>query len=200
MLKFASSSLNSNGQQARLLELLRTQALTIGPTVLSTGQESNYYVDAKLVTLSPEGANLTAKVLLAMLKGDQIDALGGPSMGADPILGAVAALSQEEGRPLPTFIVRKEPKKHGKRKLIEGPLKEGSKVAVVDDVVTTGASLLRAIKAVEEMGCQVVRAIALIDRQEGGREALAREGHELVSVFTAEELGVYQARGERPFA
>lgn len=172
----------------RLLELLRHKAYIRGSFKLASGRQSNHYVDAKTVTLSPEGAYLTSKILLDEIVKHRIDAMGGLAIGADPILGALAAISYSENKPISTFIVRKEPKHHGKEGSIEGPLPQG-RVAIIDDVTTTGASILKAIKAVEKNSeCQIVMVITLVDRLEGARENLKAEGYDLISIFTLDDL------------
>lgn len=172
-----------------LIRLVKEKSLiTDVERVLTSGRVSNYYIDAKMTTLDPKGANLTARLFLEVLKSYDIDAIGGYTLGADPIVSAVAALSAETERPLPAFIVRKEPKKHGERKMIEGPFQRGWRVAVVDDVVTTGGSTLKACKAVEEEGGEVVVALTLVDRLEGGRVNLEEQGYTFVSLLTRDDL------------
>lgn len=173
----------------RLREIIKKKSLiTNVERILTSGRVSNYYIDAKMTTLDPEGANLTARLILDVLKSFDIDAVGGFTLGADPIVSAVAALSAETKRPLPGFIVRKEPKKHGERKMIEGPFKPGWKVVVIDDVVTTAGSILKACQAVEEEGGKVVLTLAIVDRQEGGRETLEAKGYHFLSLFTRDEI------------
>lgn len=172
-----------------LIQLVKEKSLiTDVKRVLTSGRTSNYYVDAKMTTLDPLGAHLTARLFLGVLKPYDIDAVGGYTLGADPIVGAIAALSATTERPLSAFIVRKEPKKHGQRKMIEGPFKPGWKVAVVDDVVTTGGSTLKACKAVEEEGGEVILTLAVVDRLEGGRENLEKNGYTFVSLLTRDDL------------
>ena len=174
--------------RSRLLELLKERAVVLGKVKLSSGKESDYYLDERIVTLSPEGAYLTAKVILDMLKDVEVDAVGGPTIAADPIVGAIAAVSYAEGRPVAGFMVRKEPKGHGMGKQVEGPIKKGSKVAIIDGTMTTGGSVLNAIEAVEKMGCQVARVILLIDRLEGGRDKIQSKGYDFAAVFTRDDL------------
>ena len=174
--------------KTRLLELLKEKALVIGKVRLSSGKESDYYLDERVVTLLPEGAFLTAKIILHMLNDVSVDAIGGMTLAADPIVGAVAAVSHIDGHPIAGFIVRKEKKGHGMGKQVEGPLKEGQKVVVVDGTMTTGSSVLKTIDVVEEMGCQVVKVILLIDRLEGGREKIEQRGYDFEAVFTREDL------------
>jgi len=172
-----------------LKKILKEKSLITGVTrVLTSGRTSNYYIDAKMTTLDPRGANVLALLILEILKDYDIDAVGGFTLGADPIVGAVAALSAETERPLPAFIVRKEPKKHGERKMIEGPFQAGWKVCVVDDVVTTAGSTLKACQAVEEEGGIVALTLTIVDRQEGGRENLEAKGYKFVSLLTRDDL------------
>jgi orotate phosphoribosyltransferase len=162
--------------RSRLLELLRTQSLLIGEFTLVSGRKSRFYFDSKRTTLLAEGAYLAAAEVLSKIRDEGLvaDAIGGMTLGADPIVCPVAALSQIEGPPLRAFIVRKEAKEHGTGRAIEGSLEPGSRVIVVDDVVTTGGSTLRAIEAVELEGHRVVALICLVDREEGGTEKLQR--------------------------
>lgn len=173
----------------RLLELIRAHT-THTSVVLSSGRSSNVYVDCRMVTLHPEGALLSARALLELLDatGWRADAIGGPTLGADPICGALAVVSQLQGRPIPTFIVRKEKKPHGRGRRIEGPIPESARVVLVDDVATTGSSLLMACRAVCEEGHTVVGAMVLVDRNEGATEALGDEGIPLRSVFSLQDI------------
>lgn len=172
-----------------LKTLLRQRSLVLGAIVLSSGKTSNYYLDCKLTTLNPEGALLTGYAILDVLdrNGIQADAIGGMSMGADPIVSATAVVSHLEGRPLPGFLIRKEAKKHGRRKQIEGIENSAKRVVIVDEVCTTGASTQEAIDAVEAEGYKVVAVISLVDRQEGGSDQL-RLKYNYHAVFTASEL------------
>jgi len=174
----------------RLLTLLTEQAYFRQPVILSSGKPSDYYIDCRRVTLSGEGAYLTAKLFLAALAAIPVQAVGGLTLGADPIVAAMAAVSFAEGRPLQGFIVRKEAKKHGRRRSIEGPeLPPGAAVAIVDDVATTGGSLLTAIQRVqEETDWRIAQVLCLVDRQEGAQARLAQAGHELITLFTAQDL------------
>lgn len=175
--------------KAELIQVIKEKSLITGVTrVLTSGRTSTYYIDAKMTTLDPKGAQITARLILDVLKEFEVDAIGGYTLGADPIVGAVAALSVDTGRPLPAFIVRKEPKKHGERKMIEGPFKPGWRVVIVDDVVTTGGSTLKACQAVEDEGGKVVLALALVDRLEGGKKNIEEKGYKFVSLITRDEL------------
>jgi orotate phosphoribosyltransferase len=178
--------------RSRLLELLRERSLKLGRFTLTSGQTSHYYFDSKLTTLHPEGAYLTARLLLEEIRARKVEAqaIGGLTLGADPVVSAVAAVSwAERGRyaPLAAFIVRKEPKKHGTQRYIEGfEAQPGTRVIIVDDVCTTGGSTLKAIAGAEEAGLVVAAVFCVVDREQGGREALAR--YPFYSLFTAREL------------
>jgi orotate phosphoribosyltransferase len=174
----------------KLANLLRTKSLVRGEVTLSSGKKSNYYLDCKLTTLDPEGALLTGYCVLELLDemGVNPDAIGGLSMGADPLVTAAGVVSAIEKKPLPGFLVRKEAKKHGRQKQIEGlDDPRGKRVVIVDEVCTTGGSTQEAIDAAEREGCQVVAVISLVDREEGGSEKL-REKYYYRSIFTAREL------------
>jgi orotate phosphoribosyltransferase len=172
----------------QLLNLLQTKALEERRVTLSSGRISDYYIDCKRVTLSSQGAYLTAKLMLQMI-GDNVSAVGGLTLGADPIVASIAVLSHIQGKNLPGLIIRKEPKKHGTMSFIEGPvIPKGASIAVVDDVVTSGASLLRSIERLSAEGYNPVIALAILDRLEGGREAIESAGYELKSIFTIDDL------------
>lgn len=175
----------------RLLELLKSEALKKGVFKLSSGKESSYYLDGRIITMLPEGAHLVASVMLDMIEGLKVDALGGPTLGADPICGAVAAVSFAQGRPLKVFIVRKAAKGHGTQRQVEGPaLKSGDRVVIVDDVATSGGSILEACQVMSSMGVRVERALVIVDRKEGAAERLAQAGVRLDAIFSISELGV----------
>lgn len=174
--------------EQRLLNLLRERALKRGEFTLSSGQKSDYYIDGKLVTLDGEGALAVAEAILERIGARAVAAVGGLTMGADPIAGAVAAVSASKGKPVRAFIVRKDVKGHGTRKAVEGPLKPGEPVVIVEDVVSTGASALAAIDVVRAMGCPIVAVITLVDREMGGREAFAKAGVAYEPLFTKTEL------------
>jgi orotate phosphoribosyltransferase len=177
----------------RLLELLQNRALEQREVTLSSGRKSDYYLDCKRVTLTPEGAYLSAKILLEMIK-PEVKAVGGLTLGADPLVVSIAVLSYLRAKSLGSLqalIVRKEPKKHGTMSFVEGPiLEKGTKVAVVEDVITSGASILRAIDRIEAEGYQAVQALVILDRREGGKEALEKRGLELQSIFTRDDLKI----------
>lgn len=164
-------------------------ALSYGDFRLSAGGTSRFYFDGRLLTLDPEGAYQVAITLLPILRDCGAEAVGGPTIGADPIVSSVAVVSYMQGDPIPGLIVRKEAKQHGGRRIIEGPIKEGSRVAVVDDTCTTGTSLLHAIGAFESAGCQVVKVICILDRREGGSDEIRRRGYDFVALLEAHEGG-----------
>ncbi len=183
----ADSDISRN--KKRLLEILKKEAFFKEKVVLSSGKESDFYIDARRVTLKPEGAYLCAKIILEMVKDERVDAIGGPTMGADPIVGAIAAVSFEAGRPVNTFIVRKAPKPYGKQQQIEGPLiAEGGKVVIVDDVATTGKAFVQAIDVLKAMGITPHKAICIVDRDEGAKEILREKGCELLSIFKVSDF------------
>jgi len=180
---------SSDKLKSRLFLLLKTNAFFKRSITLSSGKKSNYYIDGRLVTLSAEGAWLSAKIILKLIQRERIGAIGGPTIGADPIIGAVAAVSFLEKKPLSTFIIRSTSKAHGRQQLIEGPkIKRGTSVILVDDVATTGGSIIKSIKILRKRGIKVKKAIVLVDRQEGARELLAKAGCRLISIFTASDF------------
>jgi orotate phosphoribosyltransferase len=164
-----------DGERERLKTLLKKHSLMFGDFTLASGRKSKYYFDSKKTTLHPEGSYLTAREILRLLreKGVQAEAIGGLTLGADPIVCPVAALSFVEGPPLRAFIVRKEAKDHGTSRRIEGDVARGSRVVIVDDVVTTAGSTLKAIDAAVEEGLEGVAVVCIVDREEGGTEKLA---------------------------
>lgn len=173
----------------RLKEILLEKSVISGREFkLASGRTSTFYVDARVSTLWPEGAYLCGKIFLEMLKDFKIDAVGGYSIGADPIVSAIAVLSFLDNRPIPAFIIRKEVKSHGTGKVIEGNFPENSRVAIFDDVITSGGSILRGAKQVEEQGGKVGVVMAVIDREEGGREKIEAAGYKLLSIFTKKDL------------
>jgi len=174
----------------QLRDIIRQKSLRIGEFTLSSGKRSSYYLDCRMTTLDPRGALLIGRVLLNRIRTQKIeaDAIGGLTIGADPIATAAAVVSALEGQPLQAFIVRKETKAHGTQRLIEGfDGKPGSRVIVVDDVCTTGDSILNAADRAEEAGYEVVAAFCVVDREEGGTELIAKR-YPFYALFTAREL------------
>ena len=180
---------NIDDEREELRQIIIKDAYFREKITLSSGKESDYYIDARLVTLSARGAYLCARVILDMVEGAHIDAIGGPTLGADPMIGAIAVLSLQADRPLNTFIIRKTSKAHGKQQQIEGPpLKEGDHVVLIDDVATTGKAFIQSIDVLMKLGIHVDKAICIVDRGEGARDAVAEKNCELVSVFDISEI------------
>jgi len=173
-----------------LRQMVVDRALSRGSFILASGRESSYYLDGRLVTLSPDGAYLIGKIMFDIIKDMNVQGVGGLTMGADPVASAISIVSYLEGKPIPAFLVRKEAKGHGKGKQVEGPLPENANVVIVEDTVTTGGSPLKAIEAVEAIGCKVVAVLSLVDRMEGAREALESRGYKFIPVFTVRDLGI----------
>jgi orotate phosphoribosyltransferase len=180
-------SLATPTDSQRLLELLRTQSYEKRQIVLSSGKTSDFYIDCKRTALTAEGHFLIGRLLLEAIhrEAPEAKAAGGMTLGADPLASAVSLTSWLAGRPMPAFIVRKERKGHGTGAWIEGRtnLKDGDSVAILEDVVTTGASTLRAVERVMEEGLHIAGAFCLVDRDEGGRAALTERGVPLFSLY-----------------
>lgn len=173
----------------RLFDILLKNAFEKGQFVLSSGVQSSYYLDARKVTLTPEGAFLCASLILDIIKKEDIDAIGGPSLGADPMVGAIALLSFQQEKLVDTFIVRKNPKSYGKQHQIEGPpLKKGARVVLIDDVATTGKAFIHSIGVMRECGFNILKSICLVDRKQGARQALETLGCELISIFDIDQF------------
>jgi orotate phosphoribosyltransferase len=171
-----------------LLDLLCRLAYKEGDFVLSSGQKSSYYINGKLVTLHPEGAVATARILLSMLPADT-DAVAGLTLGADPIVSSVSVVSVYEGKSIPALIIRKEAKGHGTQAYIEGGiLQPGAKVVVLEDVVTTGQSAMKAVERLRAAGYEVDRVLTLVDREQGGAEFYAAQGLNFATIFTIRDL------------
>jgi orotate phosphoribosyltransferase len=173
-----------------LIALLAERSAKRGRFKLASGKESDFYVDARLTTMSPDGLALIGPLALSVLRetGWRIDAVGGLTLGADPISYAISYASASSDHPLRAFTVRKEAKAHGTGKLLEGPVREGDCVAIIEDVITTGGSALRAIEAVRSAKASVTGVLALVDREEGGRQAIEKAGVSVVSLTTATQI------------
>ena len=177
--------------KVRLFNLLNQEALKRGKFLLSSGRESNYYLDGRVITLDPQGAYLVASIILDMLKDEVLDAVGGPTLGADPIVGALAVLSYMSKQPVKTFIVRKQAKEHGTQQQVEGPvLKNGDRVILVDDVATSGKAILEAKQALDKIGVIAEKAIVIVDRNQGAIDNLAKAGIKLESIFKIADFGL----------
>ena len=176
----------------RLKEILLEKSYRKGTFTLTSGKTSDFYIDGKQTTLSAEGAYLCGKLLFQLLQKSPtpIDAVGGMTLGADPLVTAVSIASFLEKEPIPAFIVRKEAKGHGTGNYIEGlkNMEEGCTVALLEDVVTTGGTLIKVIERVEAAGFKVGLIATIVERQEGGTQELAKAGYTLESVFTREQL------------
>jgi orotate phosphoribosyltransferase len=173
-----------------LVQLLAERSAKQGQFILASGKRSNFYIDARLTTMSSEGLSIIGPLGLSTIRELDwgADAVGGLTLGADPISYAISYASAASDRPLRAFTVRKEAKTHGTGKLIEGPLRSGDRVVVIEDVITTGDSALRAIEAVRNAKASVSGLMALVDREEGGREAIERTGVNVVSLVTASQI------------
>ena len=177
-------------ERDQLHALLLERSVRFGDFILASGKRSSYYIDARLTTMSGQGQVLLGRVGLQLLDdhGWNAQAIGGLTLGADPIAYAVAHAATLQGRTLDAFTVRKEAKAHGAGRLIEGGFEAGMRVVVVEDVITTGDSALRALRAVRDAGGQVLGVLAVVDRQEGGREKLESDKIAVATIFTASEL------------
>lgn len=173
-----------------LIALIRETALEFGDFTLASGKQAHFYLDCRKVTLDSAGANLIAAGILERIGDDPPDAVGGMAIGADPITAAVITLAGVRGQSLKGFIVRKEAKGHGTLRAVEGPVHPGQRAVIVEDVVTTGGSSLRAIEQVEQFGLRVEGVIAVVDRLEGARRSLEQRGHRLRTLLTIEDLGI----------
>lgn len=176
----------------RLKEFLSRNAVKRGSFILASGKLSDLYVDARLATMNPEGMIIIGNSALSAIRsrGWKPDAVGGLTMGADPVAFAISYTSAlgKQQEPIRAFSVRKEPKPHGTGNRIEGPFRMNDAVVVVEDVITSGSSALRAIDAIEEAGGRILGVVAVVDRMEGGREAIQERGYDVVSLITKTEL------------
>lgn len=177
-------------QHSLLLDLIARHSARRGSFTLSSGKQSDLYIDCRLTTMRPEGLVLIGPLGLAAIRerGWTADAVGGLTLGADPVSYAIAYASQLAGTPVRAFTVRKEAKTHGTGKLIEGPFQPGDRVVVIEDTITTGGSALKAIDAVRNAGATVLGVLAVVDRDEGGREAIEATGVAVASLARAAEI------------
>ncbi len=178
----------------KLKAILQERSIRFGDFTLASGAKSDFYVDCRVTALDPQAANYIGEVACELLKEQDLtlDAIGGMTMGADPICLAVgmASLDDEQLETLNVFVVRKEPKGYGAGKQIEGNFKSGQKIVVVDDVITTGGSTLKAVDVIEAAGGEVVLALVLVDREEGGRAAIEARNIPVVSLFTKSDFKI----------
>ncbi len=179
----------------RLRAILLQRSITFGDFVLSSGKTSSYYIDARRTTMSAEGLTIIGDLGLAALQraGWRPEAVGGLTLGADPVAYAIARASADSSHPVDAFTVRKAAKDHGAKRQVEGADLANRAVVVVEDVISSGDSARQAIEAVTNAGAHVLGVLAVVDRQEGGRETLEAAGHEVVSFTTASELGLQPA-------
>ena len=176
----------------QLLKIVKEKSLKFGEFDLAYGGKSNYYIDGKMTVTTPQGAYLIAKIILDKIAPYEINAIGGLEVGAIPIAMAVTTLCGIEKKDISSFFVRKEPKTRGTKKWIEGVLGKNDRIIIVDDVITTGTSVLKAIqKILEEVpDCKIVKVITLVDRLMGGTENIEKEGYQYEPIFTIKDLGV----------
>ncbi|MFO8055735.1 MAG: orotate phosphoribosyltransferase [bacterium] len=175
-------------EKERLLNIILERSFQLGDFTLSSGKKSDYYIDCRTTTLHPEGAYLCGRLLFELARPYSPDAVGGLTLGADPVVAAVIAESFRQGAPMRGFIVRKQEKSHGRGRRIEGCLAEGDSALIVEDVITTGGSALKAVDAARDAGAKVSAVLAIVDREEGGSEAITAEVQAVESLFTASEL------------
>lgn len=180
---------NASDAHARLFEIIRTKSFVRGHVVLASGKESDHYFDMKPTMFDPEGAELLAELIFARIAGTGADIVGGLEMGAVPLITPVSIAARRAGRALPGFFVRKTVKDHGTRKLVEG-LSDvaGKRVAIVEDVTTTGGSAMKAVEALKAAGATIVLVISILDREEGAAELYAGAGIPFASLFKASEF------------
>jgi len=177
-------------EHSTLIALLAARSAKRGQFTLASGKESTFYIDARLTTMSPEGLSTIGPLALSALRQTEwrVDAIGGLTLGADPIASAISYARANSDPPLRAFTVRKELKAHGTGKLIEGPFKQGDHVAVIEDVITTGGSAIRAIDAVRAAGGVVAGVLALVDREEGGRQTIEKAGVPVIALVAASQI------------
>ena len=181
-----------NSKIIRLLHIAQENgALKTGSFLLSSGKESHYYFDGRLLSLDPEGINLIADLMLELMSKLKLGGIGGPTLAADPIVAAICTKSFDGNSGIPGFIVRKEAKQHGMSQLIEGTLEKGTHVAIVDDTCTTGGSLFHAIDAAEKQGAVVDLVMVVLDRNEGGSDEVRSRGYEFESLVYVNDKGEF---------
>jgi orotate phosphoribosyltransferase len=187
--------MSKESTRQRLRDLVSQRALILGPITLSSGKQSNHYFDCRRLTLNSEGAELVGEAVLDVIQelpGEPLAigglAIGGLTHGADPIIVAVMMKARQRGLAIDGFFVRKEAKAHGTKNLIENAPKPGTKVVVVDDVVTEGGSILKTIDEAERAGCEVVAAITLVDRKEGGGDKIRAKIAQYIPLFTLDDF------------
>lgn len=178
--------------RAGLIKILESEALQRGEFTLASGKKASYYLDCRKITLHPQGANLVAEGMLSAIavSGDLPAAVGGMAIGADPITASIVTVAGQRGLPLKGFMVRKEAKGHGTGKQVEGPVEPGQEVVIVEDVITSGGSAIKAVEAAEAFGLKVREVIGIIDRLAGGEAAFAAKGLKLTTLTTIRDFGI----------
>ena len=184
--------------KTRLAEIIMKKSFRYSenpPFTLASGGTSNYYFNCKPTTLDPEGMNLIGAILFEMLSDADVSAAGGLTLGADPIANALSLISYQRGNPIKSFVIRKDVKEHGTKSAVEGDVIPGERVVIIDDVITTGGSTIMAIERARAAGLVIDRVIALIDREEGGRENIERYVARVDALFTRSEImSVYETK------
>jgi orotate phosphoribosyltransferase len=179
----------SDTSRARLLELFKERAFSFGRFTLASGKQSTYYINSKKALFNSEALWLLGEVLWELTRGLDVQAVGGPEVGAIPMACALAQRYHQEGRPLEGFFVRKQVKEHGSRERVEGVLQPGSRVALLEDVVTSGGSVMQAVTEVELAGGHVVAVVCIVDRLEGAHDLLAPR-YNFLPIFTIRDFGI----------
>ncbi len=188
------SFMSNDATRSQLKSLLLKKSVRTGEFTLASGKTSDLYIDCRMTAMDPIGANLIGKLGWETLKKELVErgidasCIGGMTLGADPISLAVGMASAQEAKPLQVFTVRKEPKGHGKGKQIEGNFSEGDTVVIVDDVITTGGSTIKAMDVIRAAGGKIALALVLVDREEGGRQAIEDYGVPVIALFTRSTL------------
>jgi orotate phosphoribosyltransferase len=174
----------------QLIELLARRSVRRGNFTLASGRQSSFYVDCRLTTMSPKGLSSIGPIGLATIRerGWDADSVGGLTLGADPVSYAISYASAETKKPVRAFTVRKEAKAHGTGKLIEGPFETSDRVVVIEDVITTGGSALKAAEVIRAAGATILGVLAVVDREEGGREAIEAAGYAVASLAKVSEI------------
>jgi orotate phosphoribosyltransferase len=187
-------------KKKRLAEIIARRSFKYSddpPFTLTSGRRSNFYFDCKPTTLDPEGMNLIGSIIFDMLEDSEVTAAGGMTLGADPIANALSLISYQRGKPIKSFIVRKDVKGHGTKSKIEGDVRPGENVVIIDDVITTGASTIAAIERAKEERLVIDRVIVLIDREEGALENIEKYIKRVDSILTRTDImKIYENKGK----
>jgi orotate phosphoribosyltransferase len=184
----STTNLNLADSRRRLLELFKSRAVFFGNFTLASGKQSTYYINSKKAIFNAEAVWLLGELIYQMTRTMNLQAIGGPEVGAIPMAAAAAMRYHEQGQFIEAFYVRKQVKAHGSKEMVEGVIKSGDRVVVVDDVLTTAGSVLQAIREVERIGARIAAVICIVDRLEGAREALAN--YNFLPIFTIRDFGI----------